>query len=87
MREECEKLSQRFLLMENDATATEKLYFPMKKLWKVQEETEDKKYIRSLKYLIDQLTDRTFSIPSDRLNFTYLIVNMIFMTNPSTLIV
>ena len=74
MREEVKIMSKRFLQMENDASATEKMYFPTKKIFK-EEDNEDVKFSRALKYVIDEMTH---SVPQNQLNLTYRILDMIF---------
>ena len=75
MRADLEKFSFRFLEMENNNTAREKLHFPVKNLWKKNQDSEDIKYITALKYIFDQLQ---FCVPTDHKNFIYLILNVIF---------
>ena len=75
MRPEVEKLSKRYLEMENDRTSKEKLYFPVKQFWRKDKDSDDLKFSRAMKYLIDQMTH---TVPIDRLNLTYRLINMIF---------
>ena len=70
-----EKMSLRFLQMENKANATEKIHFPTKKLWKNGQDSEDLKFTRALKYIFSEMR---YSVPSDPKNLIYLIINVIF---------
>ena len=76
MRQELTKISSRYLQMENcNKTAKEKIYFRANKLWKKDEDSEDVKFFRALKYIFDQMK---FSVPSDHTNLIYLLLNVIF---------
>ena len=76
MQKELEKISSRFLQMENcDETVKENILFATKKLWKRDEDTKELKLIRALKYIFDQMK---YSVPSDPKNLIYLILNVIF---------
>ena len=74
MQAEIEKISIRFVEMENDAKATERIYFPTKKLWKI-DDSEDLKYIRALKFILSEMR---FTVPNIHKNLIYLILNVIF---------
>ena len=75
MRQELEKISNRFLAMENNNEACEKIYFRTKMLWKKNGDAEDIKYTRALKYLFDQMR---LSFASDHKSLIYLTLNIIF---------
>ena len=68
------RISARFLKMENDETAKEKILYAKKDFWK-KEDPADLKFTRALKYIFDQMK---FSVPSDPQNLIYLIINVIF---------